>query len=82
MTTSLRVRFDGKVLVPQEPVDLPTGQDLDIQVTPVQAQQPVPAEPLSSLAWLARNAVDDPSLPTDLSANLHHYLYGVPKESK
>ena len=35
MTTTLRARFDGKVLVPQEPVDLEPGQIVQLQVTPV-----------------------------------------------
>jgi hypothetical protein len=30
---TLRARFDGKVLVPEGPVDLPTGQLLELSVT-------------------------------------------------
>jgi predicted DNA-binding antitoxin AbrB/MazE fold protein len=33
MTTKLRAQFDGKTLVPLEPVDLPVGQILDIEVS-------------------------------------------------
>ena len=36
MTTTLRARFDGKVLVPNEPVDLPTDRELVIHVDPAQ----------------------------------------------
>ena len=32
MTTTLRARFDGKVLVPLDPVDLPQGRVLEVQV--------------------------------------------------
>jgi hypothetical protein len=32
MTTTLRARFDGKVLIPLGPVDLPIGAELDIEV--------------------------------------------------
>jgi len=32
MTTKLRVHFDGRVLVPEEPVDLPVGQSVEIRV--------------------------------------------------
>lgn len=32
MTTKLRVHFDGRVLVPEEPVDLPIGQSVEIRV--------------------------------------------------
>ena len=30
--TKLRVHFDGRVLVPEEPVALPTGQSVEIRV--------------------------------------------------
>lgn len=30
--TTLRARFDGKVLVPEEPVDLPVGRVLELEV--------------------------------------------------
>jgi hypothetical protein len=36
MTTKLRVQFDGKTLVPLDPVDLPTGQVLDVEVRETQ----------------------------------------------
>jgi hypothetical protein len=32
MTTKLRARFDGRVLVPLGPVDLPINHDLDLDV--------------------------------------------------
>jgi hypothetical protein len=32
MTTKLRAQFDGKALIPLGPVDLPTGQVLDVEV--------------------------------------------------
>jgi hypothetical protein len=32
MTTTLRAHFDGKVIVPDEPVELPVGQPLRIEV--------------------------------------------------
>ena len=32
MTTTLRVRFDGQSLVPLDPVDLPQGEILEIDV--------------------------------------------------
>ena len=32
MTTKLRAQFDGKTLVPLDPVDLPTGRVLEIEV--------------------------------------------------
>ena len=35
MTTRLRVHFDGRVLVPEEAVDLPIGESVEIQVGPL-----------------------------------------------
>jgi hypothetical protein len=32
MTTKLRAQFDGKTLIPLDPVDLPTGQVLELEV--------------------------------------------------
>ena len=32
MTTKLRVHFDGRVLVPEEPVDLPVGQSVEVRI--------------------------------------------------
>ena len=37
-------------------------------------------KPLSSLDWLAKNAIYDPSLPTDMAHQHDHYLYGLPKK--
>jgi hypothetical protein len=34
VTTTLRAQFDGKVLVPLEPVDLPTDKVLDVHISP------------------------------------------------
>ena len=33
--TTLRAKFDGKVLVPESPVDLPVGRVLEVQVSEV-----------------------------------------------
>jgi hypothetical protein len=34
MSLTFRAHFDGKVIVPDEPVDLPTGQSLDVTLQP------------------------------------------------
>lgn len=39
MTTKLRAQFDGKTLVPLDPVDLPIGQVLDIEVNDISSPQ-------------------------------------------
>ena len=40
MTTTLRARFDGKVLVPLDPVDLPVGTDFDVELRERRIHQP------------------------------------------
>lgn len=39
--TTLRARYDGRVLIPVEPVDFEPGQEVDIQVVPVGDSSPV-----------------------------------------
>jgi hypothetical protein len=34
MTQTIHVRFDGKALIPEEPVDLPVGERLTVQLIP------------------------------------------------
>jgi len=75
--TVLRAHFDGKVLIPSAPVDLPVGQELELHVTPVAD----PSEPtlLQRLAKLSKELPSNPHAPTDGAAQHDHYLYGLPK---
>jgi hypothetical protein len=74
---TLKVHFDGKVLVPDEPVDLPVNCTLQVQVDPV--QRPAKAEkPLLKLAELARRFPVTHG-PADGAAQHDHYLYGLSK---
>ena len=72
MTVS--AHFDGKVIVPDQPLDLPPNQALILQIQPVGGQGAQGEE--SVLSWLAANAVDSPALPADLADRHDHYLYG------
>jgi hypothetical protein len=74
---TVNAHFDGKVIVPDEPLDLPPNQALIVQIERVGAL--APAEE-SALAWIAANAVDSDALPTDLADQHDHYLYGRPKK--
>ena len=49
MVTTLRAKFDGKVLIPVEPVDLPTGKELEIQVNENPGPRPGSPEAISAL---------------------------------
>jgi len=72
MTVS--AHFDGKVIVPDEPLDLPPNQALILQIQSVGGKEVSTEE--SSLAWIAANAVDRDALPADLADRHDHYLYG------
>jgi hypothetical protein len=60
--TTLRARFDGKVLVPEGPVDLPTGPLLKVQVDLADPADPPPGSPaaiLKALEGLAKLSPED-----------------------
>jgi len=77
---TVNAHFDGKVIIPDEPLDLPPNQPLIVQIEPVRG----PGEPAeeSALSWLAANAVESDTLPTDLADQHDHYLYGCPTKDK
>jgi hypothetical protein len=74
---TVNAHFDGKAIVPDEPLDLPPNQALIVQIERVGALEPAEE---SALAWIAANAVDSDALPTDLADQHDHYLYGRPKK--
>ncbi len=69
----VHAHFDGKTIIPDEPLDLPPNQALILQIERVESREAT-EEP--ALAWLAANAVEDDALPTDLAHQYDHYLYG------
>ncbi|MDR3701331.1 MAG: hypothetical protein P4L56_16915 [Candidatus Sulfopaludibacter sp.] len=71
---TVNAHFDGKVIVPDEPVDLPPNEALIVQIERVGGAA-APSEE-SVLTWLAANAVDSEALPGDLADRHDHYLYG------
>jgi hypothetical protein len=74
---AINAHYDGRVIVPDEPVDLPANQALVVRIEKKEPDQPVARE--SALAWLAAHPIDDAELPSDLADQHDHYLYGVPK---
>ena len=72
MTFSVLGHFDGKVIVPEEPIDLPAGQRLRVQIETLGAQSP-------RFADLLKFAAEVPDAPSDLAAQHDHYLYGTEK---
>jgi hypothetical protein len=73
---TIRAHFDGRVFVPDEPVDLPVGCEVEIQISPVTVPE---NSTLAKLAEIARLFPDDPDTPSDLAIHPDHYLYGTPK---
>jgi hypothetical protein len=75
---TVKARFDGRVFVPDEPVNLPIGFVVVIPETPV---EPASTEvtPLAKLAEIARMFPENPDWPEDGAAQHDHYLYGMPK---
>jgi len=80
----IRVHFDGKVFVPDEPVDLPAGTSLLVRLAQADsdiATTAIPSmtdHPLLDLFEIAREFPES-DLPTDAAAQHDHYLYGHPK---
>ncbi len=72
MTQTLSAHFDGRVLVPDGPVELPTGQRLRVRVELAEDSEP-------RYAALLGFAADLPGAPPDLAAQHDHYLTGAPK---
>jgi hypothetical protein len=79
----IRAHFDGKVFVPDEPVDVPQGTPAQILVVHVDPPTTVPTDksrkPLKELAALLDKLPDNSDLPPDYASELDHYLYGTPK---
>ena len=76
---AIKGHFDGKVFVPDEPVDLPRGQAVILHVQSSDNGAPRRGEHV--LDWIVQNLVAKTDLPADGSAQHDHYLYGSPKRS-
>lgn len=75
MMATIRAHFDGRVFVPDDPVDCPRDTPLRLTV------EPAAERPLLDLVRLAEGFADDPGWPADGAAEHDHYLYGTPKEN-
>jgi hypothetical protein len=56
MSVTIRAHFDGKVIVPDEPVDLPVNQPLEVELKPVPSWQDYSTQGLSIEERLRRLA--------------------------
>jgi hypothetical protein len=73
----VRAHFDGRVFVPDGPVDLPVGHPVRVVLEPAQGTPPPLTDLLADLQKLPAN----PDWPTDGAAEHDHHLYGTPKRS-
>ena len=71
---TVNAHFDGKVIIPDEPLGLPRNQPLIVRIESVGRKHDAAEE--SVLSWLAANAVESDALPMDLADRHDHYLYG------
>ena len=82
--STIRVHFDGKVFVPDEPVNVPEGTLAQVIVVPPSEPRRPPSgrKPLAELAAILEAMPDTSKLPSDYAAELDHYLYGTPKRGQ
>ncbi len=78
---TIRARFDGKVFVPEGPVDWEVGATVDVHLNAAAEalRQCPPDHPNRWLLQIAAEAPLDPDSPGDRAAQHDHYLYGTPK---
>lgn len=77
--TTVKARFDGHVFIPEGPVDLPVGSELEISI-PTPPPSPSGQTTLAQLAEIAKQFPENPDWPPDGAAQHDHYLYGTPKK--
>ena len=76
--TTVKARYDGRVFVPETPVNLPVGKVVEIPLPQDKSHEPT-VKPLAALVEIASEFPEDPDMPTDAAAQHDHYLYGMPK---
>ncbi len=75
---TVNAHFDCRVVIPDEPLNLAPNQALIVRIEPVGDASDMTSE--SALTWIAVNAGDSPTQPTDLADQHDHYLYGLPSK--
>lgn len=69
MTVTLRARFDGKVIIPEQPVSLPVDEPLEVEVHWGEQASPPPEDAYASLyqlIGLVERGPEDASVYHDL----------------
>ncbi len=68
------------VVVLDEPVELPDGAAVRVELAEEQPACEEPREPMPTLAERLKDVIGTVEGPPDLAENHDHYLYGVPKK--
>jgi hypothetical protein len=84
---TINVHYDGRAIIPDEPIDLPVGRQFKITIieqneeASVKSDADVPRTKgqFSDLARHVADVTEADGIPTDLSYQHDHYLYGTPK---
>jgi hypothetical protein len=75
---TVKARFDGRVFVPEQPVDVPVGSVLEIPLAGPCGEALAPP-PLAALLAALEQWPANPEWPADGAAQHDHYLCGTPK---
>ena len=70
---TVSAHFDGKVIVPDEPLDVRLNQPLIVRI---EEAGDIDYNDGSALSWLVANAIENDTLPVDLADRHDRYLYG------
>ena len=76
--SAVKAQFDGRVFVPEGPVDLPVGSWVEIPIEEERATEPS-ERPLMRLLEVLDRFPENPDWPVDGASQHDHYLYGTPK---
>lgn len=77
MTKTFQATYDGKVLLPEEPLDLPPNTRVTVTIDGQSEEAPL--KPYEGLRAIAALNIDG---PPDSSERLHEYLYGVKRDGE
>lgn len=76
---TIKAHFDGRAIVPDQPVNLAEGQPLVVHFEPAPEEAPAIDPSQHVLEWIVQNLVEKSDLPSDAGVQHDHYLYGTPK---
>jgi hypothetical protein len=79
MATKFRARFDGRVFIPEEPVDVPSNELVKLEVIGAGTETRDAPQGLLALLADAEQYPGNPDAVTDAAAEHDHYLYDTQK---